>query len=109
MAGRATREAASKDAWRIVEDEVGQFLRGRAERAAVPALAALRRRFESERDRVLAETPALSADDATRLLINRLLHDPSLALREIAAGDGKYERAAAEQLIRRLFRLGTEE
>lgn len=109
MAGRATREAAAKDAWRILEDEVGRFLRGRAERAAVPALAALRRRFEDERARVLAETPALGAEDATRLLINRLLHDPSLALRELAAGEGPHDRLAAEQLIRRLFRLQSEE
>jgi glutamyl-tRNA reductase len=109
MVGRATREAAAKDAWRIVEEEVAKFLRGRAERAAVPALAALRKRFEDERARVLAETPALGADDATRLLINRLLHDPSEALRDLAADDGPYDRAAAEALVRRLFRLGTEE
>ncbi|MCC6471227.1 MAG: glutamyl-tRNA reductase [Alphaproteobacteria bacterium] len=109
MEGRATREAAAKDAWRIVEEEVAQFLRGRAERAAVPALAALRKRFEAERERVLAETPGTSAEEATRLLVNRLLHDPSLALRALAAGDGPDDPRAAEALIRRLFRLDTEE
>lgn len=109
MLGRATREAAAKDAWRIVEEEVGRFLRARAERAAVPALAALRKRFEDERARVLAEIPTLGADDATRLLVNRLLHDPSQALRELAAEGGTHEHVAAERLIRRLFRLGTED
>ena len=105
MAGRATREIAAKDAWRIVEEEVARFQRGRAERAAVPAVAALRRAFEAERDRLLAELPGADAAEATRLLINRLLHDPSEALRAMAADEGPYERLAAEQLLRRLFRL----
>ncbi|MCC7048644.1 MAG: glutamyl-tRNA reductase [Alphaproteobacteria bacterium] len=109
MEGRATREAAAKDAWRIVEEEMAQFLRGRAERAAVPALAALRRRFEAERERVLAEMPGASAEEATRLLVNRLLHDPSQALRALAADHGRDGPRAAEALIRRLFRLDTEE
>ena len=109
MAGRATREVAAKDAWRIVEEEMAQFLRGRAERAAVPALAALRRHFETERDRLLQETPGVDAAEATRLLVNRLLHDPSEALRAMAADEGPYERATAEALLRRLFRLDAEE
>jgi glutamyl-tRNA reductase len=109
MAGRATREAAAKDAWRIVEDEVAQFQRGRAERTAVPALAAQRRHFEFERDRLLKEAPGVDAAEATRLLVNRLLHDPSEALRALAAEEGQYERATAEALLRRLFRLDHEE
>lgn len=108
MAGRATREAAAKDAWRILEDEVARFLRGRAERAAVPAVTALRDRFEAERARILA-TPGIDPAEATRLLINRLLHDPSEALRAIAADETQYERTAAEALLRRLFRLDSEE
>lgn len=108
MAGRATREAAAKDAWRIVDEEVAQFQRGRAERTAVPALAALRRHFEAERGRLLRDQPGADAAEATRLLINRLLHDPSEALRALAAEQGQYERATAEALLRRLFRLDEE-
>ncbi|MGQ0677436.1 MAG: glutamyl-tRNA reductase, partial [Rhodospirillales bacterium] len=105
--GRSTREAAAKDAWRILDEEAASFLRGRAERAAVPALSALRRRFEAERARLLAETPGIDAAEATRLLVNRLLHDPSQMLRAIAAGDPEPEEA--EALLKRLFRLDDEE
>ena len=107
MRGRSTREAAAKDAWRIVDEEAAQFLRGRAERAAVPALAALRRRFEEERRKLLAEAPGLDAAEATRLLLNRLLHDPSESLRALAAegGDANADRDRAEALLGRLFRL----
>ena len=106
MQGRATREAAAKDAWRIVDHEVASFLRGRAERTAVPALSDLRRNFEAAREKLLAETPGIDAAEATRLLVNRLLHDPSEALRALAAEGG--DRDAAEKLLRRLFRLDGE-
>jgi glutamyl-tRNA reductase len=43
-------------------------------------------------------------DSATRLLINRLLHEPSALLREMAAATPA-ERAEAERLLARLFRL----
>jgi len=43
----------------------------------------------------------LDAAEATRLLVNRLLHDPSEALRRLAAESG--DPAAAEALLRRLF------
>ena len=48
------------------------------------------------------------ADKATRLLINRLLHGPSEALREIAAlgSEGAADLREAERAVNRLFRLG---
>lgn len=109
LQGRVGREAATQAAWVIVEEAVGAFARHRAERAAVPAVAALRAHFEAERRRLLAEHGGLDAVAATRLLINRLLHDPSEALRTMAAdadGAALMERAAAEALLTRLFRLG---
>lgn len=108
LAGRVGREAAARAAWAIVDEAVNAFARERAERAAVPAVAALRARFEAERRRLLAENGALDAGAATRLLINRLLHGPSEALRGMAAdadGAGLAERAQAERLLVRLFRL----
>jgi len=105
MAGRAKREEAAKDAWRIVEQEVAAFQRARSERAAVPALAALRRHFETARALLLAEQPGLDAAEATRLLVNRLLHDPSQALRALAAAGDDVEREQAEALVRRLFNV----
>ena len=92
----------------IVDEAVAAFARDRAERAAVPAVAALRTHFEAERRRLLAGHADLDAASATRLLVNRLLHAPSEALRALAAdgsGEGLAERAAAERLMFRLFGL----
>ena len=100
MQGRATRVAATEAAWAIVDEAVAAFLRERAERIAVPAVVALRRHFESLRAEVLAGTGD-DAAEATRRLINRLLHDPSEALRRMA-GEAA-EAAAGERLLRRLF------
>lgn len=108
LEGRAGRDAAVRAAWAIVDQAVANFARERAERAAVPAVAALRAHFEQERRRVLAEHGGLDAGAATRLLINRLLHRPSEALRGMAAdadGSALPEHAAAERLLFRLFRL----
>lgn len=106
QAGLAGREEAAKAAWAVVDAELARYLRLRSMRQATPAVVALRRRFEAARERVLAEVDAHDAAYATRLLINRLLHDPSTALRELAADEDAVGGAeAAEALLRRLFRL----
>src|SRR6185503_2006101 len=87
MTGRTLREAASNEAWAIVDAELAAFARDRIERAAVPAITALRGRFEAERARALRES-GNDAERATELLINRLLHAPSEALRRGAAEAG---------------------
>jgi len=102
MNGRASRESEAAKASNIVDAEVEAFLRGRAERVAVPALGDLRGHFESVREGVLKEAGG-DADKATRLLINRLLHTPSEAMRDEAAEGGGW--TAAEDIIRRLFGL----
>ncbi len=103
--GQAGRAEAARAAWMIVGEAARAFVRSRAERAAVPAVAALRRRFEDERLRLLAEAPGLDAAEATRLLVNRLLHGPSEALRRLAAEGpaGGGEELQAERLLARLF------
>ncbi len=104
LAGRTNRAAAAEAAWRIVEDELREFAARRAARAAVPAVVALRRHFEQVRDEVMAER-GLDAEAATRILVARLLHAPSEALRDLAgAGD---DAARMEEFVRRLFRLGS--
>ena len=118
LEGRATREAEAVEAGRIVTEEKERFLRGRAERAAVPALTELRRHFDTVRDEVLTEAGG-DAERATRLLVNRLLHDPSEVMREMAADEGLPSRpapareaagkggwTATERMLKRLFRLG---
>jgi len=71
----------------------------------VPAVVALRRHVERLRDEALAEGG--DAETVTRRLVNRLLHDPSEVLRQLAGAEG--DVAAIERLVRRLFRLGGEE
>jgi glutamyl-tRNA reductase len=102
MTGRSLREAASAEAWAIVDAELAAFTRSRSERGAVPAIVALRGRFEVERARALREAGG-DAERATELLINRLLHAPSEALRKAAAESG--DAATAEQLLAKLFAL----
>ncbi len=102
--GKAGREATALAAWRVLEEEVAAFLRKRAERAAVPAVAALRKHFEAAREEVLAQG-GLDAEAATRLLVRRLLHGPSEALRAVAAVDGEAGRRL-EQTIESLFLNG---
>jgi glutamyl-tRNA reductase len=108
LEGRAVREAAAVAAWAIVDEALAAFRRGRLERAAVPAVAALRRHFETERARLLAEQGSLDAAEATRLLVNRLLHPPSEMLRAMAAARD-CDQPAVEKLLRRLFRLDEDE
>ncbi len=103
-AGRKTRGEAVEQARRIVDDEVAAFLRERAERAAVPMLARLRAHFEHVRMQALVDAGG-DAEKATRLLVNRLLHDPTRRLRQMAGGQGgdEAELERAGDLLARLF------
>jgi glutamyl-tRNA reductase len=101
VSGRASRQATLEAARKILDEELAAFLRSRAEREAVPAVVALRRHFERMREAVL-EQPGLDAAEATRRLINRLLHRPSEALRR-AAADRPDDREALERSVEVLF------
>ncbi|MBF0356262.1 MAG: glutamyl-tRNA reductase [Alphaproteobacteria bacterium] len=94
------REAGA--AWELVDRETQSFLKARQGREAVPAIVKLRGHFESERERALKEA-GNDAERATQLMMNRLLHAPSEALRRIE------NPAAAERLLESLFRLNDEE
>ena len=118
MEGRARREAEAERALAIIDAAVADFLSGRAERRVGPVLADLRLEFETRRDEALAEAGD-DAAEATRLLINRILHTPSRVMREIARTTARSGRAAtdatdatdadrlldAERLLVRLFDL----
>jgi glutamyl-tRNA reductase len=104
--GRAGREQAAAAARAILDEELERFAREGAARAAAPALVALRRHFERARAEVLAHAGGLDADAATRLLINRLLHEPSTALKALAAeaaAHGPEERRRIERTLLKLF------
>lgn len=97
LKGRAGREAALAPARAIVEEEVAAYLRRLEQRRAAPTVTELRRHFEAMRREALAEAGA-DAERATELLVQRLLHHPSIVLRECAATDSD-----AAALVRRLF------
>jgi len=96
----------------IVADEVSAFLEDQAQRQAAPLVAQLREHFESVR---AAEVARLSSrlngldddqrdavDAVTRAIVAKLLHSPSVRLRE-AAGSAPGERLSAA--VRDLFDL----
>ncbi len=115
--GRQTREAEAKKAEQIVAEEVERFLKGRQVRDAVPVLAHLRTHAEeiarAEAERTLANfgeelTPKQrkSIEAMGRAIVNKLLHGPTVRLRE-AGKAGPDEAAALALTVARLFDLGS--
>ena len=102
MAGRQHRAGEAEEAWRIVDQSVASFRRQLTEQAAAPVIAELHRHFEQHRAEVLAQ-PGIDAAEATRRLVNRLLHHPSLALKAAAPAKD------LEGALRRLFGLNDKE
>ncbi len=100
--GQQSRRDAGDQARRLVDDAAAAFLRDRDGRQAAAGIAALRARFEAERLRVLETVSGDGAAEATRLLLNRLLHAPSVKLRDLAADDPA-RREAADALLAELF------
>lgn len=105
---RRSRREAAEAAEAIIELQVARFMEGLAVRAGSAPLRQLRAHGEAAREDTLARARARLAagEDPEQVLgylahtlTNRLLHAPTLALREAAAtGDGELARAA-----RRLF------
>src|SRR5690606_29995512 len=101
-AGRRSREGASMEAWRILGAELEAFRKAHLARLAAPVVADLRAHAERIRQEVLAEKPG-DADAATRLLLARLLHEPSEELRH-AAAENPDDRTLLERSLRGLLR-----
>jgi glutamyl-tRNA reductase len=102
LQGRTERESAAAQAFLIVDQCVGEFYQARAGRQAVPTIILLRQHFEKLRQQAMAEAGG-DAEKATRLLVNRLLHDPSEMMKLLAGDQNAWP--AAEDLLRQLFRL----
>ena len=69
----------------------------------------LRNRFEAARVQALADA-GCDAEKATRLLVNRLLHEPITRLRKIAAcGNDARELSRFDDMLKRLFDLDDED
>jgi glutamyl-tRNA reductase len=101
---RTARENEVGTARRIVDEAVAAFMLAQAERAAIPVLARLRTHFERARAQALADAGG-DAEKATRLLVNRLLHDPITRLREVAGRGGDVDRELSrfDDVLKQLF------
>ncbi|MGZ5342455.1 MAG: glutamyl-tRNA reductase, partial [Solirubrobacterales bacterium] len=111
------REAEARSANRIIEAELTRFERWLAAQEVVPTVAALRERADSIVEQVLAENESrwekLSDSDRQRLtamaraIASRLLHEPTLRIKDVAERDDAYLYVTA---LRELFGLdaGTE-
>ena len=105
---RRGRREAAEAAEAIIDLQVARFMEGMAVRAGSAPLRALRAHGEAARDEALArarsrlaagEAPEQVLGQLAHALTNRLLHAPTVALREAAAtGDAELARA-----VRRLF------
>jgi glutamyl-tRNA reductase len=104
------REAAA--ATTMVEEEIAAFLAGQRSRRAVPLLVALRERGEeirkAELEKVRRKMGALTPEQeraleaATAAIVNKLLHGPTMCLKEMAR-DGQSDRQVT--LVRRVLGL----
>jgi glutamyl-tRNA reductase len=102
MSGRKERAEAQAAAYALVDAELAQFRRAQEERGAADTVTGLRAHFEAERANLLADNPQMDAAELSRRLIGRLLHRPTLALKQNQP-DTSLDAAA-----RRLFGLDQE-
>jgi len=103
------KEAAAAEA--IVEQEIQEFLEWRRSLEVIPLVAELRRRADAIRKAEIAKarqrlgplTPEQESalEAATSAIVNKLLHAPTVRLKELAG----HEQADQVGLVRRLFDL----
>jgi len=115
--GRSVREAEATRARSLVKDEVTRFDRWLASLDVVPTIAALRERGEQVVQAVLAENDprweSLSDNDRRRValmaraVVSRLLHEPTLRLKQSVATEQAEHADSYVQLqaLRELFGL----
>ena len=110
------RSTEASDAEKIVEQEVGKFVMWLSSRGAVPTIVALRQRFESVRQSELRRLePKLAAlppearariDEITRLIMEKLLINPTEQLKSVSDADTV---AVYSDALTRLFGLAGDE
>ena len=100
---QAKRQMEAEAGKRIVAEEAASYAASRRVRDAVPALTEFRAWGESLRERVLKEAGG-DAEKATHLLLRRLMHDPTEALKAAAERDTA-ELTGLEAALRRLFTI----
>jgi len=111
--GQGNREAAAIEADRLLDDEIRRYQNMERSKRAAPVIAALRNQSQLIRDEVNAQARKRlargeSADDAieyaTAALMKKMLHGPSVSLRE--AGENSNEELI--DAARNLFNLDTD-
>jgi glutamyl-tRNA reductase len=117
VAGRnaARREAESVEAERILEAELDLFERWMESLEVVPTIVSLRERADEIVDRVLVENADRwenlgeadreRLETVTRAVARRMLHEPTLKLKDMAGTEAAYE---AVNTLRELFGLDVE-
>ena len=106
------RASEAREAFAIVEEEVARFERWLGSLDVVPTISALRRRGDEVVEQVLRENQSrwesLSEADYARLetmaraVVSRLLHEPTLRLKDTTAESSSYRHVHA---LRELFGL----
>ena len=106
VAGRADRQVEAEKAIAIIEAGARRYMRDCAEQTAAPVLTLLHQHFETERQLALRDA-GQDAEKATRLFMNRILHNPSEALRDIAADEVATSEGwrSVETAVKKLFGL----
>jgi glutamyl-tRNA reductase len=104
LEGQGNREAAAVDAGRILEDELQRYTNMERAKEANPIITALRDHGQSIRDEVADQARRRSAkgmdtneviDYATAAMMKKLLHNPSVRLREAGeTSDDEFINAA---------------
>ncbi|MFL5884984.1 MAG: glutamyl-tRNA reductase, partial [Thermoleophilaceae bacterium] len=110
----SVREAEATRARAVVDEEVERFERWVASLEVIPTIAALRERGDAIVEQVLRENEArwesLSEADRERVgvlaraVVSRLLHEPTLRLKDATERDASYHYV---QAIRELFAIET--
>ena len=110
MEGQSNREAAALDATRILDDETHRYLSIERSKEVAPVIVALRDQADDIRDQVLEQARRRLAKGAdqdevleyvTSALLKKLLHQPSVRLREA----GEHSDQAFVQMVNELFGL----
>jgi len=108
----AGRRAEAERAEQLVAEEAERFRTWRASLEVVPAIASLRARAEEIRSAELAKVDGRVSDDERRTLesvtaqiLNKLLHLPTVRMKEAAVGS---DGAAYADAVRHLFGLEEE-
>jgi glutamyl-tRNA reductase len=108
MEGQGSREAAAVDAQKILEDEIARYLSMERAKQVAPLITALRENADSLRGEVLKQARrrlAQGADGqevleyATAALMKKILHKPSVKLRQAGEASDEEIIAAARSLF----------